>query len=38
MVDLEPHIARPIELVNRLPLGDLGHVELHGTRVEDGGD
>lgn len=38
MVDLEPHIARPVKLVNRLPIGDLGHVKLHGARVEDGGD
>ena len=36
-VDLEPDVAAAVPRVDALAAGDLGHVELHGARVEEVG-
>lgn len=35
LVNLEPHITRPVESIDRLSVGYLGHVEMHGPGVVD---
>jgi hypothetical protein len=37
LVDLEPYVAAAVPGLGGLTAGDLGHVELHGTGVRDGG-